>query len=105
MKKKNKKLKIEALTGNKKPVVFMWLVGIFIVLQVFIAVHSASSGAELSQYEKEADELHESNSELSQELIKSSSLLKTGENSEDLGYFTPQKTLYIVSDDFVAKLP
>jgi hypothetical protein len=105
MKKKNKKQK-KVLIGNKKPMVFAWLVvGVFVVLQVFLAVHSASTGAELAHFEKEASQLSNQNRTLSDELIRSSSLLKTGESSEDLGYFAPQNTLYLTSDEFVAKLP
>ncbi len=80
------------------------LVGILIILQIFTAVQTSSSGAVLANLEKKELELIKQNQELSNAVIDNNSLLNIREKSEELGYSSPQETFYITDQDTVALL-
>ncbi|OGM28814.1 hypothetical protein A2962_05020 [Candidatus Woesebacteria bacterium RIFCSPLOWO2_01_FULL_39_61] len=85
---------------------FVWIsIVIFVLSQIYFTIHTSELGSKLSTLEKNTLEISEKNQKLKDELIGATSLFKLEERAESLGYFPNQKTVYISSDEFVAKAP
>ncbi len=82
------------------PVVFVLLMG-----TVFISIEASTFGDKLSRIRKQENLLSESNKNLSDKLVKSSSLTFVEKKAEELGYKRPEKIFYITEKEAVAKLP
>ncbi len=78
---------------------------LILVVAVVFTLEAVTSGAELSNLEKEEATLVSQNKDLSDSLIKSSSVLSYEEKLEELGFIKPEKILYITEKEVVAKLP
>lgn len=89
---------------NKSTFFWVFTILILIVALVF-TLEAVTSGAELSNLEKEEAALFSQNKDLSDSLIKSSSVLSYEEKLEELGFIKPEKILYITEKEVVAKLP
>ncbi len=91
---KNKKTKSSLL----KPF-YMVLCIIVFAGTIFFAVDSATSGAEISKLQDQKVDLEKRNRELSQELIKSSSVSALEPGAEGLGFAKPEKTVYLTIEE------
>lgn len=97
------KIKVNINFKNAK-LMWIWVI-LFIGIQVFFTIQTATSGTTLAALEREEEELAKEKKLLSEKLIESSSLTAMGKKSAELGFVKPAKTLYVNADDFVAKLP
>ena len=95
---------IKKASGAKKLVLWFILAGVMVV-QVFFAIETATLGANLASLEEKERELAKKNQELSDELVKTTSLSAIGGMAEKLGFFKPQKAIYITGEETVAKAP
>lgn len=97
-----KEKRINLLTRGR----FVWIsIIIFVLSQIYFTIHTSELGSKLSSLEKNTLEISGENQKLKDELINATSLFKLEERAEGLGYFPNQKTVYIGSDEFVAKAP
>jgi hypothetical protein len=88
---------------NRRGILWIFTV-LFIALQVLFAVQTTTSGANLANLEKVEEILIDKNHELTSELVKSTSLKQIGKKAEGLGFFKPENTIYLNTEDFVAKV-
>lgn len=72
---------------------------------VFLTIEAATSGAQIAQLEQEEAVLTKQSRELSDKLVKASSLITLGEEAEVLGFKKPSQIIYITEKEVVAKLP
>lgn len=100
---KRNTVKVNTKRGVKK-YVFGLLFLVFICVNVFIAVHSVTSGNELTGLEEEAISISEENRKLSERLIEHSSLNDKAEEAEKRGFTKPENIVYIDGDVTVASL-
>ena len=101
MRKLNFVKKTLNLLGKRE---LIWsILGIFIVVQVFFAIEMGNLGSKLVSLEVREEELSRQNSELSGEIVKSTSLSTIENLSEKLGFIKPQNIIYIDSESTVAK--
>lgn len=81
-----------------------WLTLITAVsIQVYSTIYTLALGNKLSIVEKNTKELSQNSQKIKDELIEVTSLVKFEEKAQDLGYSSNIKTIYIRSDEFVAK--
>lgn len=78
---------------------------LLLIATVFISIETSSFGDKLSQVRKQENLLSEANKNLSDKLVKSSSLTFVEKKAEELGYKRPEKVFYITEKETVAKLP
>src|SRR3989344_1782134 len=98
-----KSLFVQTQSGKK---VFYWLfLVIVIVFHIFTSLKTVSHGGKISQLEKEKELYKNKNRALSSKLIETSSLIKLREESGNLGFVVPSRTLYINKEDSFASLP
>ena len=87
---------------------FSWLITFvgagFAVLTIYLTIQTVTSGAKLAHLEKQEQELTQENSQLNDELVKSSSLTAVSETAEELGFAKPEKIIYATQDDGVAAI-
>lgn len=101
MKKKEKKLKKLKI---RTPVVWFFI-GVFVIFNIFFTIQISTSGAELSDFQREKDRLLQENQDLERQIIRLSSLRNLEKDAESLGFIKPQKVIYITEDQVVAKAP
>jgi predicted PurR-regulated permease PerM len=100
---------------NIKPSVIWWkfvgenmlLFGIvlaFVFFQAILSVQSASLVNKLSQIEKKETALLKHKEELTEKLVKSTSLSEIRNSADELGYLKP-RLVYIESEEYTAMLP
>ena len=89
---------------NMKTVIVV-VIGMFIALQVAFTIQTSTYGATLADLESEADELTKNIRQLNDKLVSSTSLTDVRNNSDILGFNTPENTLYLSTGKFVAKAP
>jgi hypothetical protein len=88
--------------GKKR--LFILLSVVFVVIQIFATIQTASVGAKLSKLERDEQELIKKNRLLSEELALSSSYAATNEFAKENGFVSAD--IYIIrTDEFVARLP
>ena len=107
MKHRRKKMHIKkrrfVLINRKK---LTWLaLAVFVVLQVFFTIQTATSGAELATLETEREQLLKENRMLAGRLVQSTSLTEIQENTGELEFSKPKNLFYVNLDEFVAKAP
>jgi len=97
-KKKDKKF-------NLKPVIVV-VMAVALVSSVILSIELATSGAEISKLEGQEADLISQNNDLTQKIVKGSSLSGVEEKSQELGYSKPSKIIYLNSTEAqMAKLP
>ena len=85
---------------------FWWLtLAVFVISVVVFTIETATSGAALAKLERQEKELVSENAELSTKLVEFSSLTSLERKSQELGFATPQKIIYIGRAEGFAKLP
>jgi len=85
---------------------FWWLtMSIFVISVVVFTIETATSGARLAKLENMERELASENAELSTKLVGFSSLSSLEAKSQELGFVSPQKIIYIGRAEGFAKLP
>lgn len=78
---------------------------VFVVVQIFITIQTTSAGAKLVDLEEKVKSLQLENRRLSEELVHNTSLTDVEKSANELGFKKPDNTLFINSNDFVAKIP
>ena len=73
----------------------LFLLGLFLFMQVLFSVQQGTFGAEFSDLEAQSNELLDENRKLGDDLVRSTSLLSLNEKVEALGYSKSSATLYI----------
>jgi len=105
---KNKKL-IEnkrklSLIFNRKTLFWSFAV-FFVVTQILFTIQTSATGSELISLEDKEKELFKESQKLSEELIYETSLTRSQLKADELGFIKTTNTVYIKSDEAVAKLP
>lgn len=81
------------------------LIALFLGVEVFMTIEASTSGSEIAALEKQEATLIDANRELSQGLIKGSSLSSVEKSAEEMGFAKPQSVIYLGKSSSVAKLP
>ena len=89
----------------KNTTILLPILAAFAFVVVFLAIEAATSGAQIAQLEQEEAVLTKQSRELSDQLVKASSLITLGEEAEVLGFKKPSQIIYITEKEVVAKLP
>ncbi len=89
----------------KNTTILLPILAVLAFVVVFLTIESATSGAQIAQFEQEEAVLTKQNRELSDQLVKASSLITLGEEAEILGFKKPSQVIYITEKEVVAKLP
>jgi hypothetical protein len=96
--------KTQSAPRNRK--ILIWFaVALFVILQVFFTIQTATSGAQLAALEMEEEKLLKENRLLAGKLVASTSLVDIQENTEELEFSKPENLLYVDIGEFVAKAP
>lgn len=98
-----KKLSKKTKSKKSRKVTYLWvLVALFILVTVYMTIQTASAGAQLAHLEDRRVALIEENERLTRIVMQSTSLTKTEEKSEDLGFAKPQQTVFMKAHEAVA---
>lgn len=89
----------------KNTTILLPILAAFAFVVVFLTIEVATSGAQLAQLEQEEAVLTKQNRELSDQLVKASSLITLGEEAKVLGFKKPSQIIYVTEKEVVAKLP
>ena len=89
----------------KHTTILLPILAVLAFVVVFLTIEAATSGAQVAQFEQEEAVLTKQNRELSDQLVKASSLITLGEEAEILGFKKPSQVIYITEKEVVAKLP
>jgi len=89
----------------KNTTILLPILAVLAFVVVFLTIEAATSGAQVVQFEQEEAVLTKQNRELSDQLVKASSLITLGEEAEILGFKKPSQIIYITEKEIVAKLP
>ena len=87
---------------SRKNIVWFLMI-IFVVIQVFFAIQTSSSGAVLTSLELTEKKLHTENQQLASDLVRFTSLTETEKQAERLEFYKPENTLYLNTEEFVAR--
>jgi len=100
---KNNSVKLSKL----KPIasIFIVITLVFMVVIVFLSIHTAATGAEVAHLERQEEELIIEIKQLSDRLENYSSLRSVSEKADELGFFDPQKIIYVSKEETAVKLP
>ena len=91
---------------KRKRGTFWWLsLAVFVISVVVFTIETATSGARLAKLERQEKDLASENAELSTKLVGFSSLSLLEAKSQELGFGSPQKIIYIGREAGFAKLP
>jgi hypothetical protein len=90
---------------NLKKYILISLTGMLAVSSVFMTVVTATSGAEVSNLQKEEAVLSDQKRYLEDMLIKTMSMNQLQGKSSELGYEKPTNLVYVSQPEAVAKLP
>lgn len=74
----------------------------FIVVTVYLTIQTATAGAKIANLEQKQEELAKENRELSDKLIRTSSLTKISEKADELGFVKPSDIIYLTPAEDVA---
>lgn len=96
-KKKTARFRFDFVKG------MMLALALFVVAQIFFAIHISSSGAKLIEIENRKKELQRKNLEMSQNLVNSTSLSQVYKTADEMGFEKTQQAYYIQQEEFVAK--
>ncbi len=81
------------------------LLAIFIISNIYFAIQTSTSGAQLSYLEEEAERIMIENQKLVSQIIDLNSLKRIEEGVNERGFVKPQEIIYVTSDAVVAKVP
>lgn len=96
---------LKPLANKKRFKYSFWIsAGIFAVVYIFFTLQTVSSGGKLALLEKEENNIVVRNKEMSELLMRSTSLTQLEEKTLHLGYIKPEKIIYISEDETVAQL-
>jgi hypothetical protein len=104
-KHKPKGKKSFVIFGTEIPSFLAAFLFVLFISTVFFAIETTVLGGRLAKLEIERSELAAKNTELSNQLVKSTSLNSIQEKTGDLGYTKPEQIIYITQEDVVARLP
>jgi hypothetical protein len=88
-----------------KKYILISFLGALAVSSVFMTVATATSGAEVSNLQKEEATLSDQKRYLEDTLVKTISMSQLQEKSAGLGYGKPVNLVYVAPPEAVAKLP
>lgn len=88
-----------------RELIFIVLLVVLVIANVFITVSVSASGAELTSIEKTQNTLLSKNQELTDKITSESSLSTVGEKADSLGFAKPEIIVYVTQVEPVAKLP
>lgn len=91
--------------GSLKKYILIGFLGVLAVSSVFMTVVTATSGAEVSNLQKEEAQLSDKKRYLEGALVKTLSMSELQEKSGSLGYGKPVNLVYVTLPEAVAKLP
>ena len=97
----NKKEKVKKMRLTRKHLLWLFTL-LFVSGTVFFTVEMSSSGLMLARLESQKEELLDQNRNLTDQLIKKSSLRNLEESAESLGFKKGNTILYINDQDPVA---
>jgi len=78
---------------------------VVIILNVYLAILSASKGSELLTLEEQSEKLIVENRDLSAEVVFETSLKDLSGKADELGMKKPDEIVYLSGSEPVAKLP
>ncbi|MCX6705269.1 MAG: hypothetical protein NT162_02940 [Candidatus Woesebacteria bacterium] len=90
---------------NTKKYILIGFAGILAVSSVLMTVVTATSGAEVSNLQKEEAQLSDKKRYLENALVKTLSMNELQGKSVELGYGKPVNLVYVAPPEAVAKLP
>lgn len=102
--KKYKRISDTTHRFNKKSLMLWVGVGAFISFQIYLTIITSSSGALISQYEKEAQALAKENEKIQSQLIVATSLSHAQKYKDELGFEKATNIVYLSDQQFVAQL-
>jgi hypothetical protein len=102
---KHKKQIVFAKPKTRRGLIMWVTLAVFVISVVTFTIETATSGARLAKLEKQERELTAENAELSARVVESSSLMGLEQRSQELGFGSPQKIIYIGREEGFAKLP
>lgn len=102
MRNRPNSIKGRFLTSFKKNIYLGSVVLLFLIVNIVFALQTVSSGSKLSDLEVQEKELLRKNKEISEELVKASSLTSVMEMALALGYDKPNDLIYVRESSTVA---
>ena len=90
---------------NVRKYILIGFLGALAVSSVFMTVASATSGAEVSDLQKEEASLTDQRRYLENTLVETLSMNQLQEKGVELGYGKPVNLVYVAPPEAVAKLP
>ncbi len=85
---------------------FLWSALILLcAITIFLTIEMVTSGAETAKLEREESILSQENRDLSEKVVKGTSLGSIEEKANELGFAKPEEVIYIGQTQPVAKLP
>lgn len=92
------------ITRNKN-YILLGICGFLAVLSVVVTIGSATSGAQISNFQKKESVLSDQKRELEGELVKTLSVSQLQVKSSEMGFSKPAELVYLSEAAPVAKLP
>lgn len=89
----------------KRKYLFLTSFIVFLVGTVFFAIESATTGSEIVSLEREGAILSQENRELSDRIIKASSLSAVQTKAAEFNFAKPEKIVYLSGEETIAKVP
>ena len=90
---------------NSRKYILIVFLGVLAASSVLMTVVTATSGAEVSNLQKEEAQLSDKKRYLEDNLVKTLSMNELQEKSAGLGYGKPVNLVYVAPPEAVAKLP
>ncbi len=88
---------------KSKFVLFSIFLGLLVILTILFTIELTSKGNELLKYEEEKKAFQIENRELTSLLISNTSLVRIKKKAEELGMVKPEKVIYLIQEELVAK--
>lgn len=92
-------------SSKKKYILYFGLFVAVLVLNVYLAILSASRGSELLAIENQTEKIVVENRDLSAQVVYETSLKDLSEKAQELGMVKPEEIIYLSGAAPVAKLP
>lgn len=101
MKYKNKKFSLA-----KFKIYFLWSGLAFLcAITIFLTIETVTAGAETAKLERQEAVLIQENRDISEKVVKGTSLAEVSQKAQELGFVRPDEVIYIGEAQPVAKLP
>ena len=91
--------------NNLKKYILIGFCGLLVASSILMTVVSATSGAEVSDLQKQEALLLDDKRSLENTLVKTLSINQLQEKGNELGYVKPASLVYVAPPEAVAKLP